>query len=463
MIYDPYQSASDYFHHGIPFIMEGQVVHTADPDQMGRVKVWIPALDGENLDIDNLPWANYASPFFGFTVEYPNGGTPVDNPSHSAYGMWAIPKVGATVAVFFLNANPGSRYYFASTLRLHRNRSLPNGRNFDIDGEPGPWGDAGDGEGKYEPIQPAYDNLRQQFQDQVESSQAVTRGAYERQVAQGQNEKDGKEGYSDNAADPTYLDPQTYCWITPGRHGIIMQDDPKRARLRVKTAEGHQVIFDDANERIYISTAKGKSWIEMDLDGHVHIFSAQSISMRSGVDINLFADNNINLEANKEIHMKANNGDIRMSTAKTLHLISKEKTLVSACDNLEMSSENKVKIQSVDNMELKSKAFLSTSAEGTDIHARSIKITSLMGTDLLAGTTTKITAGIGINLLAGAYIKETASVIHLNGPTASFAMPASRASDAACPELAKAPSIVPGHEPWVRPPSPNERGPNWKA
>src|SRR5690606_7835095 len=142
---------------------------------------------------------------------------PISNNSHAAYGFWAIPKVEATHLVFCIHGNQTSRCYFASTDRLHRNRSLPAGRNVDSHGNVGPWGDAGDGSGKLNPIQPAYDNLREQFQDDLNASEAQTRGVYERQVAQAKDDKDGNEGYSSNPADPSYLDPQTYCLVTPGR------------------------------------------------------------------------------------------------------------------------------------------------------------------------------------------------------------------------------------------------------
>src|ERR1039458_7512920 len=98
-MYKEFQTSSEYFDNN-PFIMEGQVVSNSDPDQMGRVKAWIPAWDGENFDINSIPWASYASPFFGFTVAYPAGENNIPNNSAAAYGMWAIPKVGATVLVF---------------------------------------------------------------------------------------------------------------------------------------------------------------------------------------------------------------------------------------------------------------------------------------------------------------------------------------------------------------------------
>jgi phage gp45-like len=442
--FNPHQSFGDHFKDAIPFIMEGQVVDTADPDQMGRCRVWVPALDGEAYDINQIPWADYASPFMGFTVEYPGGAAQTENKSHSAFGMWAIPKIGGTVLVFFLNGNPSSRFYFASTARLHRNRSLPAGRNTDFFGRIGPWGDAGDGQGNLNPIQPAYDNLRTQFQNQVEASEAQTRGAYERQVAQPKRDKDGTEGYSPNAADPSYLDPQTYCIVTPGRNAIIMQDDPKFARTRIKTAEGNQIILDDANERIYVSTAKGNSWFEMDQDGHVQVFGAQSLSFRAGKDINFFADGNINMEANLGVNVKANGADIRMSASGSIHSKAGGSILQSACDIFDMSSETSMKL---------------TALESIDVHAKTtLKASADSSMDLKTGG--KLMAqGASMGLNGGSSLKASAGRIDLNGPGAGSA---TAATDASCAEAAESPAIVPGFEPWTRPESTTGRNPHWK-
>lgn len=416
---------TNIFDYSIPYIMEGQVVATDDPDQMGRVKIWVPALDGENFDVKTLPWADYVSPFFGFTVDYPAGGTPVENKSHASYGFWAIPKIGATVLVFCLNANPSARCYFGSTLRLHRNRSMPAGRNTDFNGKPGPWGDAGDGKGNLNPIQPAFDNLRDQFQNKIDTPQAISRGFFERQVAQAKTDKDGTEGYAQSPVDK-YLDPQTYCMVTPGRHAIIFQDNPAFSRLRLKTAEGHQVIFDDANERIYISTAKGKNWVEMDLDGHIHVFGSESVSIRSGKNINFFADGDFNVEADGNINMKANEGSIKMSAGSAIHIKSAGSIFASACESFNVDSEKSLLLSAAENIEI------------------------------FAGAAAALTASSNMDILSGGKMKQTASRIDLNGPKAR------KAEKAECPEPADGPSIVPGHEPWKRPDSKNKRGKNWK-
>jgi phage gp45-like len=444
-LYKEFQSDSEYFHDNIPFIMEGLVVNTADPDQDGRLQVWVPSLDGEDYDINQLPWCSYASPFIGFTVDYPAGENSIQNLSHAAYGMWMIPKMGATVVLFCLNGNPSSRYYFACTGRLHRNRSLPAGRNVDGLGNQGPWGDAGDGSGKLNPIQPAYDNLRTQFNNNVTASEAITRGAYERQVAQAQDNKDGNEGYAPNPNDASYLDPQTYCITTPGRHAIIMQDDPTYSRLRFKTAEGHQIIFDDANERIYISTSKGQSWIEMDQDGHVNIFGGQSLSMRAGGDINMYADNNINMEAGNGVNIKADGEDIRLSSGGSVQVQATKEVNIGACQDININGEADVYVTSGGVLDLSS---------GSDLSLFGTNNIEILGTNALNLTGQQIVNVLGVSVvISGVNLSLNES------PAAS----ATQADTASCPEVANSPSIVPNFEPWVRPVSGVARGAYWKA
>jgi hypothetical protein len=412
----------------IPFIMEGQVVATDDPDQMGRVRVWVPALDGDTFDIEQLPWAEYATPFFGFTVNYPAGAGPTANKTHASYGFWAVPKVGATVLVFFLNGDPAIRFYFAAAIRLHRNRSLPAGRNVDANGNHGPFGDAGDANGNLVKLEPAYSNLREQFAGKITAPQAQTRGAFERAVAQAGANKTGEDGYAPSPIPGQgYLDPQTYAWVTPGHHAIIMQDHPKGARVRVKTAEGHQVILDDTNERIYVSTAKGKTWVELDQDGHVHVFGAASVSVRAGEDLNVRADRDINLEAGRGVNVKAVGGDVRVDASAALHLRSGASTFVTACASLNASAEQ---------------GILLTAAGNMDIYA--------------AGSIAQL-AGSTYDVLAGDVERHRAARIFLN----SRAQPR-EAEKAACATPAQEPPVVPGHEPWDRPPTKGTRGQNWR-
>jgi len=494
--YKSIQTPAEYYHDNIPWIMEGQVVDTNDPNQMGRVRAWIPALDGEDFDIDVIPWADYASPFGGFTVAYPAGEATIPNNADSAYGFWAIPKIGSTVCVFCMNGNPTARFYFASTLRLHRNRSLPAGRNTDFNGRQGPWGDSGDGKGNLNPIQPAYNNLRTQFQNKTTQSEAITRGAYENAVAQGSNNRNGSDGYTANPADPSYLDPQTYCLITPGRAGMIIQDDPHFARLRMKTAEGHQIIFDDANERIYVSTSKGNTWIELDQDGHINIFGAQAVSVRSGSDLNLFADGNINMEAGKGFNLICNAGDARITTARSFQVVATQNIVQSACGIFDMDAEQGMHLTAAKDLNVrsnqsfnvtgdsgvnvKSGGNLNMAASGTtSLKAGSIRATApevdIGGNDitingeLSVGISSLVTTVFGIGFM-GVGTDESEVIIQPNAtsgpvppvPPAQQASDAQTAGTATCAEQAAQPSVVPEFEPWTRPVSATPRGPFWK-
>ena len=108
-------------------LIDGVVVDTSDPQQMGRVKVWCPAIDGarDQYSVINLPWANYVSPLAGQTLNYPAGAEGAITPGFQSYGFWAIPKVGATVLVAILYGDVNRRYYIGSTFGDHGNRSLP--------------------------------------------------------------------------------------------------------------------------------------------------------------------------------------------------------------------------------------------------------------------------------------------------------------------------------------------------
>jgi len=278
-------------------MVEGFVLATDDPQQMGRIKIWCPAVDGEEYNVDLLPWATYMSPFAGQTNEFPAGASGTASGGLHSYGFWAIPKIGARVIVAMLYGDVNLRIYMGCIFNPHANRSLPVGRNRPDLG-PAPITDT------FDPVEPQTKNMKAQFGEQLDAPEAQSRGAYERSVAQGADIRNGEEGYQ-RAVQGEGLDPQTYCLTTPGRHALIFQDNPTTGRLRLKTADGHQIIFDDANERIYMSTAKGKTWVEMDADGHIHMYGAASVSVSAGVDMNLSANGNVNITAGKNVNIAA--------------------------------------------------------------------------------------------------------------------------------------------------------------
>jgi len=332
----------------ITSFVEGVVIDTSDPQEMGRLKVWCPAVDGEGYKPENLPWAAYVSPLAGQVFDYPAGPSAMETQGPSAYGFWAIPKRGATVIIGFLYGDRNQRFYMGSYFPEHGNRSLPAGRN----SAAGPTSDS------VETMNPATSSLNAQFNGDLAASEAQTRGAYERQVAQAATEKSDSEGYQSDVKQPKALDPQTYCLTTPGRHSIIMQDNTATGRVRIKTGGGHQVILDDANERIYVSTSKGQTWIELDQDGRIHVYAGSDISMTTGGNFNIAAK-----------------GDFTVAAGGNINLGAAGYARVSACKDVSLSGDTG--------------AFL--------------------------------TSGAALNILAAGTILQTGSNIHLNGPGAATA------------------------------------------
>lgn len=337
-------------------LQEGVVVDTNDPQQMGRVKVWIPSTDGDNYDLEALPWATYLTPFGGQTRDYPAGPESTVTKGLVSYGFWGVPKAGALVVVGFLYNDPNKRVYLGSYFRDHGNRSLPAGRNrSDISKTP-----VSD---TFDPIEPQTSNLNAQFRGEFTASEAQTRGVYERQVAQDKTIKDGTEGYQGDLITPvdenkvSQYDPQTYVLTTPGRHSLVFQDNPKNGRVRIKTSAGHQIILDDANERIYVSTCRGNSWFEMDQDGRIHVYGADSISFSTGGNFNVTAVGDINFAAGGNV-------------------------------NVQSSAE--------------------------------VKIGSCSGTHI-SGSTINLESAGDFNILSAGSLLQTASAIHLNGPSATGA------------------------------------------
>ncbi len=420
----------------------GIVKDTNDPAQQGRVRVYCPSVDHEDYTVDDLPWALYVTPFGGSLKNNKSGVNEDISYGPVSYGMWAIPKVGATVVIQFLNGDPNYRVYVGCVYPIQSNRGMPAGRGYDItQSKPYPKGPFTD---SYEEIQPSVANQKEAG---LADEYYFTRGGYERQVAQAVTDKDGTEGYAKNPnkTDPKDLDPQGYCFTTPGQHFISMNDSSDFCRVRIKTTAGHQVIMDDTNERIYVSTAKGNNWFEMDQDGHVHFYGAQSISFTTDADFNITAIKNINMKAGGDVNIKA--GNVINATADTsININAGCSTLITCGDHFEVNATSNVNI---------------TSGKKTDVKAgAAMSMSTSAALGLKSGAAASLTSGAALNLKAGGNILATGSKIHLNGPGAASAADAAEAAKA---NLAVEPGIVPIHEPFYRPQTQGQRNPKWQG
>lgn len=436
----------------------GTVVDTNDPQQMGRIRVRVPAYgDTPNSILENLPWCIYVAPFGGITTGLSRGNDLDPTKSFSegqvAYGMWNIPKLEARVLVGCIDGDPASRFWIGCLFEEQLVHTMPHGRfSYSDSGNGTPNGPLSSSSS---PVMPLYENLKKAFKSFLNNFEWRSRGAdstvaaYTQQV-QGTfsyepfdtddenvsfTEEDGhtiksRQGYEISRLDPDRkpietkqnLDSQVYSWVTPGFHAISMDDRLNNCRMRFRTATGHQILLDDTNERIYISTNEGANWIEMDSDGSIDIFGTQRISIHAENDINLTSNKTIRMYAKDSIHLHAEN-EIRTHSVKDTHFVSDE--------NIRMRSTQEFRISATGNLQMH------TEAEA--------KLESV-GSFNIKGTNLNFDSAVQFNLKSGGEMLLTGTTVQLNGPPADPASPAEPAEEL----LAFWTNRVPDHEPWAR-------------
>lgn len=356
----------------------GTVIDTNDPHQMGRLKILCPALgDDPNDDIGTqLPWANYISPTGGMVNSTfsrgPNEGNQSAGPI--AYGMWGIPKRGATVLVCCVDGDPYYRVWIGSLFDQGSVNTLPHGRYFYRGGAGGSGAPEGPLDSYETPIEPLYSNLTQAFTKREHNYEWRTRGA-DYSVAgnsAGDTEhapsniadetdtksfasEDGKSfdiqnGYATNRMDgkDDGDESSVYSWTSPGFHSISMDDRPESCRVKIRSTSGSQIILDDTNERIYINTARGNNWVEMDWNGNIDMHG-RMLSFHADTNINFTADDSIRFFANNGIHAYSNaeinfqaTGDISSLAGGAIRQKSGGSNLIQSDASIEMKATTQI-------------------------------------------------------------------------------------------------------------------------
>ncbi len=462
---------------GFTGVTIGIVVDTNDPQQMGRVRAFCAGLnDPRDTIVTDIPWAAYATPFGG-TV---NAGTRGKDDSAVtgpvAYGMWAIPKLGSQVLIMCIDGNPQTRIWMGCLHTQLATHTMPHGRFTYKDGDPLP-----DDETPVGPIstvediiEPLHTNLRKAFDADHEGDnfEFQSRGA-DFQVSgiglgqtatafseveddddiattafpQKGNNPDGTEftgsrqGYQTSRFAPTQftsltdrnLDNTVTSIVSPGFHGLSMDDRQENCRVRVRTTGGHQIIFDDTNERIYLSTARGENWIEMDEQGNIDIYTSGKISAHAAHDINFTSDRSIRMYGKAGIHLKSGQevritaeNDISLHTSAALRTKSANNTIFESIKDIHLKATEDLAVTAGSNVDVKSGSELKLDGDSTHLRATTVL-------EISSGAVTNIN-GSSVNLNAGGSATEADEA---------------DASDAA-DFLAFFTNRIPEHEPWAR-------------
>lgn len=357
-----------------PGLFEGIVKRNVDPTRSGALEVYIQQMGGDNQD-DPATWrkVNYCSPFYGITNQFSTsqGVGGFENPQ--SYGMWFTPPdVGVTVICFFVGGDPSKGYYLGSVPQPGFNHMIPaigassnyktenatqsayfansgqlpvteiNSKNTGIASNPNFYNQS-------KPVHrvqaaiyfqqglindtergPISSNAQRESPSTVYGISTPGRPIY----SGGLTGLQVQQQLSAGTLDPT----KTVIQGRQGGHTLVMDDGSlvgTNNLVRIRSSKGHQIMFNDSENFVYIAHSNGQTWIEFGQEGTVDVFSTNSINLRSQGDINIHADQDINLNAGRNFQVFANS---------TVKINSQGTNQISSQQRLTLASENDIGI-----------------------------------------------------------------------------------------------------------------------
>ena len=357
-----------------PFL--AMVVSNIDPTYMGTLEVELLRPVGASGGEGQLHQVSYMSPFYGSTSNEYLGTDPDDyNNTQKSYGMWMMPPdVGVTVMVIFIDGDPKRGYWMGCVPDENMNFMVPGiaaTQRVVEDVDP----DKQDRYGRvpvaeYNKITPSNNHpedptqnlkprhpLAKILEDQgllFDDARGITTSSSRREAPSmvfgistpgpldkkpgAKNGPWGKREHRIPTAPVSRLGGTTFVmddgddkWLrkttaTDGPPDYVSVEngetdgDPTLLHnelFRIRTRTGHQILFHNTEDLIYITNARGTSWIELTSDGKIDIYAQDSISVRTQNDLNFYADRDINMEAGRNINLKATDkeavGDTKIS------------------------------------------------------------------------------------------------------------------------------------------------------
>ena len=443
-----------------PFL--AKVVSHLDPNYMGSLEVQLlhevgndPGKEGQ------LHVVKYMSPFAGATsIDYVTDDETDEasryNNTQKSYGWWAVPPdVGTTVVVFFIDGDPRYGYWMGCVQDDNVNFMTPGlaATSFNIEGdeERVPVAeynkrvvDVGNSDStKNRKAQHPFTAILSEQGLLKDDIRGITSSSARRETPSGvfgistpgpidkqEGAKKGKVGKTEHQISGAFVSRlggttfvmddgddkyvrKTTASEGPPEYASVEQDEtdgdvtiPHNELVRIRTRTGHQILFHNSEDLIYIGNARGTSWIELTSDGKIDIYAEDSISVHTKQDMNFYADRDINFEAGRNINIKS---------------AERYQTEVGTNFNLIIGENGNI-----------------TTAEDINIFT--------------AGDN-KFTAGGDTSIKSGGDHLETASQIHMNGPQAATAdvveeLPTFVNLDNEETVIDSIMLRIPSHEPW---------------
>lgn len=345
-----------------PFL--ATVISNIDPTYMGTLEVELLRPVGGSGGEGQLHQVAFMSPFYGYTSSDYLGSDPDDyNNTQKSYGMWMMPPdVGVTVMVIFIDGDPKRGYWIGCIPDENMNFMVPGiaatqrvTEDVDFD-KKDRYGRVPVAEynkitpGNNTPSDPTQ-NLKPRhplakiLEDQgllFDDARGITTSSARREAPSmvfgistpgpfdkrpgAKNAPWGKREHQIPSTPVSRLGGTTFV-MDDGDDKFLRKTTPSEGPpdyasvengetegdptllhnelFRIRTRTGHQILFHNTEDLIYISNARGTSWIELTSDGKIDIYAKDSISVHTANDLNFYADRDINMEAGRNINIKA--------------------------------------------------------------------------------------------------------------------------------------------------------------
>ena len=392
-------------------IVMGITKANAHPASMGNLSVFVPTFADKSRENERSQWrqVRYCTPFYSRTEVQGSGNSSVTT-KNTAGMVYPCPDIGTQVLCFFPEGRNQDGFWFACAPDAYMMQSLPEPaftENITTDpgqirGKKAPGGEFNDKDSLTDKIKNylspkrAFDSdthgiLKTQGIDQDEI-RGLTSSNYMRETpselfgitTKGRRVNKDNVDIADNAAIISKLKnnadlSKLEAEAVEGRvarkkgHSLVMDDGDIEGNsnlIRFRTAAGHQILMHDTEDLIYIGNSKGTSWIQMDAEGQLDVYSKTNINLRSK-NINMHADSSIKMHAGNNIQIVAGK-TLQLEGGILAHMYSDGQAQMYGAKSIDIKSGstlnvdgNKVGIKASGNMDLQASCLaLQGSASG---------------------------------------------------------------------------------------------------
>ena len=296
----------------MPYIYRAFIKRSLDSAAMGRLQVYIPEIAHPTRE-DTWINVRYLSPFAGASSPYlQKPMSTAFKDTQTAYGMWMVPPTMETEGlVGFINGDINEGVWLGCFFQENVNFTVPGIPSAMTYEGPAP----GAEKNKYDK-KPMYRPAHKTMSDALKAQGLLAEAQY-----------DAIRGTCTSGArreSPS----RVFGILTPEQHQFVMDDGDDAGidmGIRLRTANGAQLLLNDEKGIVYIINKAGTAWIELTNEGKMDVFCTDDISYHSLKDFNLHVDGDINIQSKGSIKIRtegadgininATTGDFQMKTA----------------------------------------------------------------------------------------------------------------------------------------------------